>query len=99
VFDAALLWTINAVTVTMVMCAVGWLDALVFHVLSARLCGVLPWMAPRTADAGQVTAGGGSPAGGTHQLSGQPGPGAMCRAKGVAADVGNDANYDHVHVH
>ena len=55
--DTALLWTIDAVTVKMVVCAVSWLDALVFHVLSARLCGVLLWMVPRTGDAGLVEGG------------------------------------------
>ena len=39
--DAERLVTIDAVTVTMIVCAVGWLDAFVLHVLSARLCGVL----------------------------------------------------------
>jgi transcriptional regulator with XRE-family HTH domain len=33
------------------------------------------------------------------QLSVQPGPGAICKAKDVGADVGNDANHDHVPVH
>jgi hypothetical protein len=51
--------------VKMVICALGWLDALVFHVLSARLCVVFVCgrrqdgarTAPRSEDAGQVVAG------------------------------------------
>jgi hypothetical protein len=75
------------------------LVALVMHVPYARLCGGVAWTAPRTGDTGQVAAGSGAVPRGTHQLSVQPGPGAMCRAKDVAADVGNDAKRDHVHVH
>lgn len=87
-------------TVTHVVVALACLVALVMHGSVCPSVSCLSWRAPRTGDTGL----GGSGVGGqsrvwTHQLSVQPGPGAMCRAKDVAADVGNDANHDHVPVH
>lgn len=48
--------------------------ALVMHVLMP-VCAAFPWTAPRTGDTAQVEAGGGPAL--RHQLSVQPGPGAM----------------------
>jgi hypothetical protein len=86
-------------TVWHVVGVLGCLVALVMHVPYARLCCVLRGRHPGPGTPGVVEAGSGAVPRRTHQLSVQSGPGAMCRAKDVAADVGNDANHDHVHVH
>lgn len=86
-------------TVRHVVVALACLVTLVMHVPYARLCRVLRGRHPGPGTPGLVAAGSGHSRVWTHQLSVQPGPGAMCRAKDVPADVGNDANHDHVPVH
>lgn len=87
------------VTVTHVVVALACLVALVMHGPVCPSVWCLVWTAPGPGTPGLVEAGRGQSRVWTHQLSVQPGPGAMCRAKDVAADVGNDANHDHVPVH
>jgi hypothetical protein len=86
-------------TVAHIVAVRGYLSSVVVHVPAPSMRH-LAWTAPRTGDTGLGGSGvGGSPAWMTHQLSVQPGPGAMWRAKDVAVGVGNDANHDHVPVH
>src|SRR5262245_36610175 len=67
------------------------LVALVMHVPLCPSVRCLPWTAPKTGDTEQV----GAVPRGTHQLSAQPGTGAIAPVKSVGADVGGDAKRNH----
>jgi hypothetical protein len=69
------------------------------HVFLARLCGVLPGRHPGPGTPGVAEAGSGASRVGHTSSACNPALGPWERAKGVAADVGNDANHDHVPVH
>jgi hypothetical protein len=84
--------------VTLVIGAPASRAVLMLHVIFTCLCGVLRGRHPGPGTPGRWTRVGAVPRG-THQLSAQPGPGAMCRAKDVGADVGNNTNHDHIPVH
>jgi hypothetical protein len=70
-------------TMPVVVWVLPWVLALVMHVpCCLSLLPVVAWTAPRTGDTGRGGSGvGGTPAGETHQLSVQPGPGAMARSQ------------------
>ena len=68
----------------------------VLHVFSACLCGVFVGWHPGPGITGRV---GAVPHEGHTSSAFNPALGPWERAKGVAADVGNDVNRDHVHVH
>jgi hypothetical protein len=79
---AAVLRLALVVTVTHVVGALSCMVALVMHVPYARLCGVLRGRHPGPGTPGLVAAGSGVVPRATHQLSVQPGPGAMGESEG-----------------
>ena len=73
---------VDAVTVALVVGVPTSRAVLMLHVIFTCLLWCLAWTASRTGDAGQMEARVGAVPRGTHQLSVQPGPGAMATTQG-----------------